>query len=66
MARLEMTVWLTAAEAAEHVKVSVATIREAVKAGELPASAVGRKGRHYRLDVEEVDAWMHSNAWEPY
>lgn len=60
-----MTVWLTAVEAAEHAKVSAATIRDAVKQGELPAAAVGRKGRHYRIAADDVDAWMRSNAYEP-
>jgi excisionase family DNA binding protein len=60
-----MTVWLTAVEAAEHAKVSAATIRDAVKQGELPASAVGRKGRHYRIAAEDVDSWMRSNSYEP-
>lgn len=60
-----MTVWLTAVEAAEHAKVSAATIRDAVKQGELPAAAVGRKGRHYRIDAADVDAWLKANAYEP-
>ena len=60
-----MTVWLTAVEAAEHAKVSLSIIREAVQQGELPASAVGRKGRHYRIDAADVDAWMKSNSYEP-
>ena len=57
--------WLTAVEAAYYAKVSVATIREEVKKGELPASAVGRKGRHYRIAVADVDSWMRSNSYEP-
>lgn len=60
-----MTTWLTAVEAAEHAKVSAATIRDAVKQGELPAAAVGRKGRHYRIDAADVDAWPKANAYEP-
>lgn len=60
-----MTVWLTATEAADHAKVSTWTIREAVKAGELPASSVGRSGRQYRIDAADVDSWLKSNAYEP-
>lgn len=60
-----MTVWLTAVEAAAHAKVSEWTIRDAVKAGNLPASAVGRKGRQYRIAADDVDAWMRSNSYEP-
>lgn len=59
-----MTVWLTAAEAAAYVKVSEPIIRDAVKAGDLPAYSVG-KGREYRLTAEEVDEWMGSRPWEP-
>ncbi|WP_368858991.1 excisionase family DNA-binding protein [Mycolicibacterium neoaurum] len=57
--------WLMATEAADHAKVSTWTIREAVKQGELPAYAVGRSGRQYRLRVQDVDDWMMSRAWEP-
>ncbi|WP_448389397.1 helix-turn-helix domain-containing protein [Mycolicibacterium sp. XJ1904] len=59
-----MTVWLTAVEAAEYVKVSATTIRDAVRNGDLPAYPVG-KGRKYRLTAEEVDEWMRSRSWEP-
>lgn len=59
-----MTIWLTAQTAAEYLSVSTSTIREAVKAGELQAYAIGR-GREYRLTAEDVDAWMLSRAWEP-
>ena len=34
------TVWLTAAEAAEHARCSVWTIRQAVKDGDLPSFGV--------------------------
>lgn len=60
-----MTTWLTATEAADHAKVSVWTIREAVKAGELPAAAVGKSGRQYRIDAADVDSWMRSHSYEP-
>jgi excisionase family DNA binding protein len=59
-----MTTWHTATSAAEHVLVNPATIREAVKAGDLPAHPVGT-GREYRLREEDVDAWMTSRSWEP-
>lgn len=59
-----MTVWLTAAGAAEYIKVSEPIIRDAVKAGDLPAYPVG-KGREYRLTSEDVDAWMKSRSYEP-
>jgi excisionase family DNA binding protein len=56
--------WLTVQDAAEHVKVSTDLIRAAVKAGDLPAYAVG-KGRDYRLTASDVDNWMMSRAYEP-
>lgn len=31
----------------------------------MTASAVGRKGRHYRIAAEDVDSWMRSNSYEP-
>ena len=59
-----MTAWLTAAEAAEYVRVSEWTIRAAVKAGDLEAYPVG-KGRSYRLTAGDIDNWMRSRSWEP-
>lgn len=60
-----MTVWLTAPEGAKYAKVSEWTIRQAVKDGDLPAYPVGKTGRAYRLDAEEIDKWMKSRAYEP-
>lgn len=59
-----MTNWLTAAGAAEYVKTSEPIIRDAVKKGDLQAYPIG-KGREYRLDADEVDAWMKSKSYEP-
>lgn len=59
-----MTVWETPGEAADRTRQSADLIRAAVKAGDLAAYAVG-KGRDYRLDADEVDAWMKSRSWEP-
>lgn len=60
----ERTVWHTAESAAEHVKVSTWTIRQAVKDGHLAAHAL-RTGRGYRLKESDVDAWMESTPYEP-
>lgn len=57
--------WATAAEAAKHAKVHVATVRQAIHDGALPAYPVGKSGIRYRLDLDEVDAWMKSRSWEP-
>lgn len=59
-----MTVWLTAQDAAEYLKVSEPIIRDAVKRGDLPAYPIG-KGREYRLTAEDIDKWMMSRSWEP-
>lgn len=55
---------MTAAEAAEYVKVSEPIIRRAVKNGDLAAYPVGT-GREYRLTAGEIDEWMKSRSWEP-
>lgn len=60
-----MTTWLTAEDAANHAKVSLRTIRQAVQSGDLPAYPVGKTGRHYRLTMDDVDKWMMSRAYEP-
>ncbi|BBZ57075.1 helix-turn-helix domain-containing protein [Mycolicibacterium phocaicum] len=59
-----MVQWATKHEAAEHLRCSADLIAQAVNKGELPAYPVG-KGRDYRLDLGEVDAWMKSRSWEP-
>lgn len=59
-----MTTWLTAAEAAEYVKVSEPIIRDAVKKGDLPAYPVGT-GRNFRLTADDIDVWMRSRSYEP-
>jgi excisionase family DNA binding protein len=60
-----MTIWETAVEAAKRTKQSADLIRSAVKNGDLPAYAIGKGGRDYRLDASEVDAWMRSRSYEP-
>lgn len=61
---IEVTVWLTKAEAAKYAKVSDRLIQNAVIAGELPAYAVG-EGRTYRLRAEDIDEWLMSKSYEP-
>lgn len=60
-----MTAWLTASAAAEYATVSLTTIREAVRSGDLIAYPVGKSGREYRLTADDIDAWMKSRTWEP-
>lgn len=59
-----MTNWATKIEAAEHIRCSEKLIAEAVRNGDLKAYPIG-KGRDYRLDLADVDAWMKSRSWEP-
>jgi excisionase family DNA binding protein len=60
----QLVVWLTLAEAADHVRASKDTISAAVSRGDLPAYRIG-KGREYRLRADEVDEWLSSRAYEP-
>lgn len=56
----------TVEEAAEAIGVSVWTIREAIKAGDLAALSPvvnGRKQRTVLVDVDELRAWLR--AGEP-
>jgi excisionase family DNA binding protein len=59
-----MTNWLTTAEAALHVKAKDdRLIRQAIKAGELPACRYGRS--EIRIDCEDLDEWLKARPWEP-
>jgi excisionase family DNA binding protein len=59
-----MTVWLTLAEAAEHIRAkSDRLIRNAIKAGELPACTYGKS--EIRIDAEDLDEWLRARPWEP-
>jgi excisionase family DNA binding protein len=64
LGREEMTIWLTTAEAAEHIKAKDdRLIRQAIKAGDLPACRYGKS--EIRIDQAELDEWLRSNPWEP-
>lgn len=60
-----MTNWMTAPEGAEYGRVSLSTLREAVRSGDLIAHPVGKSGREYRVTAEDIDAWMKSRTWAP-
>jgi excisionase family DNA binding protein len=49
--------WLTPQAAAERAGVAVATIRRAIKRGDLPAFRIAQ-GRLVRLRVEDLDQWL--------
>lgn len=57
--------WMNQKEAAEYAKQSVHQVRAAVKSGDLAAYAIGKSGREFRLNRDDVDAWMRSRTWEP-
>lgn len=59
-----MTTWLTVAEAVDHIRAKGdRLIRQAIKAGELPACRYGNS--EIRIDVADLDAWLKSQPWEP-
>ena len=59
-----MTQWLTVAGAVAYVSAkNDRLIRNAIKAGELPACTYGRT--EIRIDAEDLDAWLKSQPWEP-
>jgi excisionase family DNA binding protein len=60
-----MTTWATKKEAAEHTRRSEKLIAQAVADGDLKAYKVGKGNRDYVLDLDEVDAWVRSNSYEP-
>ena len=58
-----MTVWLTVTEAAAHIRAKhPRMIRDAIKAGHLPAYRYGKAD--IRLKVSDVDAWLEGHPWE--
>lgn len=59
-----MTQWMKVADAADYATISPDLIRAAVKAGDLPAYAVG-SGRDYRLTADDIDEWMKAKSYEP-
>lgn len=59
------TPWLNQKEAAAYAKQHPDLIRAAVKAGDLPAVAIGKSGKEYRIHRDAVDEWMKSRPWEP-
>jgi excisionase family DNA binding protein len=59
-----MTAWLTVSEAAEHIRAKDdRLIRNAIKAGELPACRYGKS--EIRIERDELDAWLRARPWEP-
>ena len=54
------TIWLSLKGAAQHAKLSTATIVRAVKRGELPAFRVGGQ-RLLRFRAQDLDRWLETH-----
>jgi excisionase family DNA binding protein len=54
----ERTQWLTVEQAAEELQVSIETVRRWIRAGEMPALAMGSRRGGYRLKPEDVDRFI--------
>jgi excisionase family DNA binding protein len=52
--------WLTIAEAARHIGMSVGFLRKAVRHGTVPHARVGSKA--LRFDRHALDAWLSANG----
>jgi len=50
--------WLTTAEAAEYLSVSVQSIRGFLHRGEIPAVRLGPSLGGYHIDREDLDKWL--------
>lgn len=55
--------WHTVKSGAAHVRASERTIRNAIEAGELPSSRIGK--RDIRIKETDLDAWLEARPYEP-
>jgi excisionase family DNA binding protein len=61
-----VTDWLTPNEAAAYIRAKHSrTIKDAIKAGHLPAYFYGTGSRDIRIDREDLDQWLRSRPYEP-
>lgn len=49
---------LTVKQAAAHVPCSESTIKRRIRSGELPAKTLGKSGRKYYIQLEDLEATM--------
>ena len=56
--KLETCTWLTADEAAQHLKVSKAAIRKWTRFGKIPHHIVGPGNKTVRYEMTELDRWV--------
>jgi excisionase family DNA binding protein len=62
LTQLPATTWFTLAEATAHIRAKDTRIlRDAIKAGDIPAYQYGHK--EFRLTAEDVDKWMRSHPF---
>ena len=54
----EPCIWLTADEAAKHLKVSKAAIRKWTRFGKIPHHIVGPGNKTVRYEMTELDRWV--------
>ena len=54
----EPRTWLTADEAAKHLKVSKAAIRKWTRFGKIPHHIVGPGNKTVRYELTELDRWV--------
>jgi excisionase family DNA binding protein len=56
--------FLTFAEACDHIRVSPETLRKLLKSGEIKAHKNGTGGRtsHYRIDRASLDAYIEQRS----
>ena len=54
----ETCTWLTADEAAQHLKVSKAAIRKWTRFGKIPHHIVGPGNKTVRYEMTELDRWV--------
>lgn len=47
--------WVNIEVVAEHLSISVDTVRTWIKEGKLP---INRAGKRYKFKISEVDAWL--------
>jgi excisionase family DNA binding protein len=58
-----MTAWMTLAEAADYIRAKdTRVLRNAIHAGDLPASLYGKRG-DFRVAAEDLDAWLRSKPF---
>jgi len=51
--------WVNLEDIAEHLSVSIDTVRTWVRSGKIPVS---RAGKRYKFKISEVDEWVRSGG----